>query len=220
MLRLTQLLTAPCPYHHYQCLTFHFMHLYLLVFAASLVVDIIPFVGPPAWTVMVFFQLKFHLNIWWVLVAGVIGSTIGRYLLTLYIPFLTSRMVNKKKDDDLQFLGKKLSEGKWKIQTFVFIYTLIPIPTTPLFTAIGMAKVKPLLIMPAFFIGKFLSDMYMVYAGKFATENVTHIIQGLASWKTIAGAIAGILFLALMMFIDWRALLVRKKFRLDFRVWK
>src|SRR5438105_1211943 len=61
------------------------MQFYLLVFVASLIVDIIPFIGPPAWTVMVFLQLKFHLNIWWVLLAGVSGSTIGRYILTLYI---------------------------------------------------------------------------------------------------------------------------------------
>src|SRR6478735_496087 len=103
---------------------------YLLVLLFSLIVDIIPFFGPPAWIVMVFFQLKYGLNIWWVILAGVIGSTIGRYLLTLYVPFISSKFINKQKDEDLRFLGQKLSGNKFKIQLFVFIYTLIPVPTT------------------------------------------------------------------------------------------
>lgn len=193
---------------------------YLLVFISALLVDIIPFIGPPAWSVMVFFQIKFHLNIWIVLVVGVIGSTIGRYLLTLYIPRLTSKVVNRQKDGDLQFLGKKLSGNKWQIQLFVFIYTLIPIPTTPLFTAIAVAKIKPMIVIPAFFIGKFISDMMMVYAGKYAAENAIDIAHGFLSWKTICGAVIGIVLICAIFFIDWRTLLVKKRLKLNFSIWK
>src|SRR2546423_12361849 len=78
---------------------------YFLVFAFSLLVDIVPFVGPPAWTVMVFFQIRFHLNIWLVLVVGVPGSAIGRYLYSLYIPFISERFIKAKKTEDLHFIG-------------------------------------------------------------------------------------------------------------------
>jgi len=183
-------------------------------------VDIIPFIGPPAWTVMVFFQVRFHLNIWVVLIAGVLGSTIGRYLLTLYLPKLTFKFVNEKKNADLQFLGKKLEGNKWKIQLFVLIYTLLPIPSTPLFTAMGMAKVSPLHIIPAFFVGKFASDAMMVYAGKYATENAIEIFHGLLSWKTIAGVLAGLVMLFLLLFVDWTTLLQHKKLRFRFHIWK
>lgn len=67
---------------------------YVLVFISSLLVDLIPFIGPPAWSVMVFFLIKFHLNIWLVLVVGVVGSAVGRYLMTLYIPRVTSKVIN------------------------------------------------------------------------------------------------------------------------------
>ena len=196
------------------------MLMYLLVFVASFVVDIIPFIGPPAWTVMVFFQLKYHLNIWAMLAAGVLGSTIGRYLLTLYIRRFTSKVVKVEKDKDLAFLGKKLSGKMWQVHVVVFVYTLIPVPTTPLFTALGMAKVKALKVMPTFFVGKFISDMYMVYAGKFAFENLKDIVQGLVSLKTISATVFCILFLSLMLFIDWRILFIRKKLKLNFKVWK
>src|SRR5438067_11868594 len=119
------------------------------------------------------------------LAACVLGSSIGRYLLTLYIRRFTSIVVKVEKDKDLAFLGKKLSGTTWQIQLAVFVYTLIPVPTTPLFTALGMAKVNQLKVVPAFFVGKFISDMYMVYAGKFAAENLNDILHGLVSWKTI-----------------------------------
>jgi membrane protein YqaA with SNARE-associated domain len=193
---------------------------YVLVFLLSFVVDLIPFIGPPAWTAMVFCQIKFELNVWMVLVIGVIGSTLGRYLLALYMPYISSRMLNKKKDADLQFLGKRLGGKKWRVQLFVFIYTLIPVPTTPLFTALGMARIRPMFVVLPFFVGKFISDALMVHAGKFAAENIEKIAEGLLSWKTILGSVAGLLLLSIFLFVDWRTLLEKKKFRLSFSIWK
>jgi len=193
---------------------------YVLVFISSLLVDLIPFIGPPAWSVMVFFQIKFHLNIWLVLVVGVLGSAIGRYLMTLYIPRLTSKVINEKKDAELKFLGEKLSGEKWKIPLIVFIYTLIPIPTTPLFTAIAMAKIKPIVVIPPFFVGKFISDMIMVYVGKYAAENTIDIMHGFISWKTFTGLVLGLILICAVLFIDWNTLLLKKKLKLNFSIWK
>ena len=193
---------------------------YIAVFISALLVDLIPFIGPPAWSVMVFFQMRFHLNMWIVLVVGVIGSTIGRYLLTLYVPRLTSKIINRQKDEDLQFLGKKLSGKRWQVRLFVFIYTLIPVPTTPLFTTIAVAKIKPMVVIPPFFVGKFISDMMMVHAGKYAAENAVDIAHGLLSWKAIAGASVGLILIFAILFIDWSTLLMKKKFKLNFKIWK
>ena len=191
---------------------------YVLVFISSLLVDLIPFIGPPAWSVMVFFLIKFHLNIWLVLVVGVVGSAVGRYLKTLYIPRLTSKVINEKKDAELKFLGEKLSGEKWKIPLIVFIYTLIPIPTTPLFTAIAMAKIKPMVVIPPFFVGKFISDMVMVYLGKYAAENTIDIMHGFISWKTITGLVLGLILICAVLFIDWNTFLLKKKLKLNFSI--
>lgn len=193
---------------------------YLWVFLLSLAVDIVPFFGPPAWTVMVFCKLHFNLNIWAVLVIGVTGCTIGRYTLSVYVPFLFSKIINEKKNDDVQFIGKKLDGNTWKIQLFVLLYTLVPLPSTPLFTAAGMARIKVGYILPAFFIGKFTSDMVMVLLGNYAAENATEIMQGIVSWKSILGASLGVVLLLFFFFIDWRWLLEHKKLRLKFDIWK
>jgi membrane protein YqaA with SNARE-associated domain len=193
---------------------------YLLVFLLSFLVDLIPFIGPPAWTVMVYCQIKYDLDVWIVLIVGVVGSTLGRYLLALYMPYISAKMLSRKKDEDLQFLGRKLSGRKWQVQFFVLLYTLIPVPTTPLFTALGMARINPLSIVPAFMVGKFASDAIMVHAGKFAAENMEKLIHGLLSWKTILGTVFGLILLALFLFIDWRTLLEHKKLRFSFSIWK
>lgn len=196
------------------------MWYYVLVFIAAFIVDLLPFVGPPAWTVMVFCQMHYGLNIWWVLIVGVIGSTVGRYQLSRYIPWLSARYIKVRKNEDLQFVGQKLAGDGWRIQLFVLLYTLMPLPSTPLFTAAGIAKIRPLHIIPAFFIGKFTSDMVMVLTGGYVANNAASIAHGFLTWKSILGTILGIVIICVFLFIDWRKLLQQKKFRLNFNIWK
>ena len=196
------------------------MGYYVFVFIASFLVDSVPFIGPPAWTVMVFFQMRYNLDIWWVLVVGVIGSAIGRLVYSKYIPLLSAKVIKKEKNDDIHFIGQKLAGKGWKVQLFVLLYTLMPLPSTPLFTAAGMARIKTINIIPAFLVGKFTSDMVMVLSGDYAAKNAQALAQGFLSWKTISGTVLGVILVCVFLFIDWRTLLVEKKFRLSFHIWK
>src|SRR6202008_1802359 len=99
---------------------------------------------------------------------GVAGSILGRYILSLYIPNISHRFFKAAKNEDVEFLGKKMEENGWKSQFVIIAYSLLPLPTTPLFVAAGMAKLKPIHIIPAFFIGKFTSDTVALLMGKYA----------------------------------------------------
>ncbi|MCR8558987.1 hypothetical protein KXD93_15120 [Mucilaginibacter sp. BJC16-A38] len=193
---------------------------YLLVFIGSFLFDVVPFPLPPAFTIMVFLQIAFGLNIWWVIVIGVAGSIVGRYLLALYIPFLADRIFRKSKNEDVQFLGDQMREKGWKGQVAILAYTLLPLPTTPLFLASGMAKINMSYIMPVFFVGKFTSDAISVHLGKYVSTNAESIIAGGFSWKSVSSLIVGLIFLSAILFIDWRSLIQKKKFVLNFMIWK
>jgi membrane protein YqaA with SNARE-associated domain len=193
--------------------------IFVLVFLGAFLFDVVPIPFPPAFTIMVFLQIMFDLNIWWVIVVGVAGSILGRYVLTLYIPFLAGKIFKKSKNEDVEFLGKKMKEKGWKSQLLIVAYSLLPLPTTPLFLAGGMARIKPLYIIPAFFIGKFTSDAITVHLGKYAAENVTNILESALSLKSIASLAVGLLLICAVLFIDWRTLIQQKKFTLNFRVW-
>jgi len=192
---------------------------YLLVFIGAFLFDVVPFPFLPAFTIMVFLQVMFHLNIWAVITIGVIGSVFGRYVLTLYIPYLAGKIFKPAKNEDVQFLGKKMQEKGWKSQLVVLAYSLLPLPTTPLFLAAGMAKIRAIYIIPAFFIGKFTSDTIAVHLGKYASENTKNIMEGVVSWKSITSLILGLLLLSALLFIDWRTLIQHKKFKLNFKIW-
>ena len=140
--------------------------------------------------------------------------------MSKYIPLLSSKLIKQQKNEDLEFIGQKLSGDGWGIQLFVLLYTLMPLPSTPLFTASGIARIKAIRILPAFFVGKFTSDMIMVLSGDYVAKNTINIAQGLLSWKSILGTIIGILIICVFLFIDWRKLLQQKVFRLNFHIWK
>lgn len=194
---------------------------YLLVFFGALAVDTIPVFAPPAWIVLVILLVKFKLNLWLTVIIGVAGSTIGRYILTRYIPKISSRLVNRKEDANLRYIGDKIGKAKWSASIFVFLYTLTPLSTTALFTAVAMAGLRrPFHILVPFFLGRLITDGVLVFSGKYASANLTDLIHGEANWKTVLTLVAGLLVISLFLFIDWRQLLAQKKLRFRFRILK
>ena len=193
--------------------------IYVLVFLGAFLFDVVPIPFPPAFTIMVFLQIMFDLNIWWVIVIGVAGSILGRYVLTLYIPYLAGKIFKRSKNEDVEFLGGKMKEKGWKSQLFILAYSLLPLPTTPLFLAAGMAKIKPVYIIPAFFVGKFTSDAITVHLGKYAADNLNNVLKSATSLNSIASFVFGLLLFCAVIFVDWRTLIQLKKFKLNFKVW-
>jgi membrane protein YqaA with SNARE-associated domain len=193
---------------------------YLLVFLGAFVFDVVPFAFPPAFTIMIFLQIVYHLDIWWVIIIGVFGSIAGRYVLTLYIPLLADKIFIKAKNEDVQFLGEQMKSNGWKGQLAILAYTLLPLPTTPLFLASGIARINAAYVIPIFFVGKFTSDAITVHLGKYASENAESIIAGGFSWKSVSSLLIGTLLLMAILFIDWRTLIIKKKLVLNFNIWR
>jgi membrane protein YqaA with SNARE-associated domain len=193
---------------------------YVLVFLATLAVDTVPIFAPPAWILLVIFAVTFKLNPWIVVVVGVTGSTIGRYILTRYIPRISSAMVNRREDENLRYLGKQLGRAKWSSALFVFLYTLTPLSTTALFTAVAAARVTPWHILPPFFVGRLITDGVMVFSGKYASASLPDLFRGQFSWKTVLILVAGLVIIGAFLFIDWRSLLERKQLRFRVKILK
>ena len=169
---------------------------------------------------MVFFQILYNLNVWLVIIIGVIGSILGRYILLLYAPLISDKYLKSEKNEDIQYLGKKMNENKWKGMLVILTYSLLPLPTTPLFLGAGISKIKAKYIIPAFLIGKFTSDSIAVHVGKFAADNTESIIDSAFSWQSIAGLLLGLAMLFCLFFINWRVLIQTKKLELNFKILK
>ena len=80
---------------------------YLLVFIGALLFDVAPFPFPPAFTIMVFLQIMFDLNIWWVIVIGVAGSILEGISLLYIFRFFLENFLSDRRMKTLSFLAKK-----------------------------------------------------------------------------------------------------------------
>jgi membrane protein YqaA with SNARE-associated domain len=194
--------------------------LYLAAFAAALLVDCIPVFAPPAWTILAFIIIKWNPNPWGVIAAGALGSVIGRYVLTLYMPQVSTKIFRRSESDNISFLGRKLGARFWRANTFVLLYAISPLSTTALFTAAGMARVNPWNVLPGFAVGKFIGDAIVVFTGKATAAKATDLIHGKISWQSALTAGVGLLLISGVLFIDWRQLLQHRKIRLNFAIWK
>jgi hypothetical protein len=196
------------------------MWMYLVVLAVAVAVDSIPIFAPPAWTILVFFLARYDLNTWAVVLIGVAGGTLGRYILSLYVPYLTGRILNCYGDQNLDYIGKRIGRTLWSTWVFIFLYSLTPLSTTALFTAAASAKLKPMHILPPFFFGKLLSYSFLIYTGQYAAQNVWELFQGQVSVKGILSLAFGLAIIIGLFFIDWRQLFENRKLRFRFRIWK
>ena len=193
---------------------------YVLVFVLTVAVDIVPFPCPPASGIMVLFQVVFDLNVWLVIAVGVIGSVAGRFILMLYLPRVSVRIFKRSKNEDVQYLGKRLQDNGWKSHAVILVYALLPLPTTPLFVAAGMAKLHPMRIIPAFFVGKLVADTVILLLGQEAAKSTEELLDGMVSWKAVVGLAVGLLLLLALLFFDWRTLLQRHRLRLKLNIWR
>jgi hypothetical protein len=194
--------------------------LYFTAFAAALLVDTIPVFAPPAWTILAFIIVKWKPNAWGIIAAGALGSVIGRYILTLYMPHVSAKIFRASENANISFLGKKLGGHFWHSNTFVMLYAISPLSTTALFTAAGMAHVNPWNVLPGFAIGKFLGDAWVILTAKVTADEAMDLLHGHVSWQAALTMGVGLFLISGVLFIDWRQLLGHKKLRLNFKIWK
>ena len=193
--------------------------MYLAAFLCALAVDSIPFFSPPAWTILTVMIVKFKLDAWAVVALGTIGSTIGRWFLSFYIPKVSNKVLSSRENENVRFIGRKLERRGWEGFVFVLVYSLTPLSTTALFTAAGVARVPMPYLLAAFAMGKFTSDAAMVFTGKYAAGASIDLFHGKVSWPSVAAGVLGVVVIAATLFIDWKALLEHKKLRLRFNIW-
>ncbi|MBY0451860.1 MAG: hypothetical protein K2P92_02415 [Bdellovibrionaceae bacterium] len=194
---------------------------YFLVYLASLVIDCIPIFAPPAWMAMLYIMLKFDLNPWFVLLCGSFGTSSGRFIYCTYIvPWIGKNSLNKSKQGDLDFVGQKLSGKPWSVFTFSFLYSVLPLSTTALFTVVGLAKVKRRYVFPGFFLGGLIGDGTMLFSGKYAIRNLSDFYEGSLEPKSLILMGVGLLIMIAVLFIDWRKMIESKKLVFKLKFWQ
>lgn len=135
---------------------------YLLLALLIYVINVIPALMPPTWTILVFTVIKFNLHVVPSVLLGAISATLGRitlyYLARTYLrPFLS-----EKTKKNMDALGKFLNARSHLTVGLVVIYAFFPIPSNQVYIAAGLAKVNIKLFALSFFIGRIISYAFWV----------------------------------------------------------
>jgi hypothetical protein len=194
---------------------------YALVVAASIAVDCVPVFAPPAWTLMLLLMLKYDLNPYATALVGTCGTVTGRLIFSsLIIPWLGSKTLSRDKESDLRYLGEHINTQGFAAAVFIFVYSLLPLSTTALFTAAGLAQVRKIFILPPFFLGNLIGDGLLLLSGKATITSLGDLFKGSWSLKDISMMGFGLVVVLALLFVDWRTLLQSKTLKWKWAFWK
>jgi hypothetical protein len=194
---------------------------YALVLFASIAVDCVPVFAPPAWTLMLFVMLKYDLNPYATALAGTCGTVTGRVIFSsLIIPWLGSKTLGRDKEQDLRYLGQHINKKGTAALVFIFLYSLLPLSTTALFTAAGLARVRRIFILPPFFLGNLIGDGLLLISGKATIRSLGDLFKGSWSVKDLSMMAFGLFLVLGLLFVDWRTLLEKKHLKWKWTFWK
>jgi membrane protein YqaA with SNARE-associated domain len=161
---------------------------------------VIPAFAPPTWIVLSLFKIQNpSSSVIGIVVFGVIGSVIGRYVMYRYSEAIR-KFIPRKHTDNMNFLRKLIERQKLGLFIGTFIYALSPLPSNFIFITSGISGIQILPVLAGFALGRFISYFSLVSATHIIFSNRllnTTIVKGLAE-------VIGILLILPILFVNWK----------------
>jgi uncharacterized membrane protein YdjX (TVP38/TMEM64 family) len=192
---------------------------FIVVFAVVYVLNTIPAFAPPTWMVLSmigFNQPQFNPLVLALIAA--VAATSGRITLSgLSHTMIRNRLLNASTRENIDVLKDALEHRKHQTVSVLLFYSFTPLPSNYLFIAYGLTTLPIRLIAVPFFIGRIVSYAAWTYLGQEAYRNLdinAGLVGNYLGAYFILTQIGFLLLVYLMARIDWRAVLLEKKFRL------
>jgi uncharacterized membrane protein YdjX (TVP38/TMEM64 family) len=182
-----------------------------LVFAVVFAVNLLPAFGPPTWTVLVAMRLGLDVPAVPLVLVGASAAACGRWALAHGAYLLRGRMSEDRRES-LEALRSAVEDRPAGAIAGLALFALSPLPSAQLFVAAGLtgARIGPLVL--AFFCGRLVS--YSLYVGAAEAARATlgdSLLDGLRSPAGIAAQLVMLGLLAVLMKVDWRKVLARRR---------
>ena len=183
----------------------------LLMLGVVVVVNLMPAFGPPTWTVLVIFLLKYDIAEPILVVGGAAAAASGRFVLAQAFRRLAPRLPEHKRRD-LDAVGAVFTEKRGGRYGMLGLFLLSPLPSTPLFEAAGLTeKVQLVPVTLAFFAGRLVT--YSLYVGGASAAQKTlgsALQERFTSGWAIAIQLGLVAVLAAFVMVPWAKLLHRE----------
>tara|TARA_A100001391_G_scaffold142054_1_gene99860 strand:+ start:28631 stop:29245 length:615 start_codon:yes stop_codon:yes gene_type:complete len=135
---------------------------YALLFLVVFGINLLPAFGPPTWSVILLFGLRSQLPLPALVVIAALASSSGRYVLAHLFRLFASRLSERTKSNLAAARAAFERKRHSGLMAIVF-FAVSPLPSAQMFGAIGLAGVRLVPFVGAFFLGRLVS--YSFYAG-------------------------------------------------------
>ena len=184
------------------------MH-YLLAVAIVFAVNLMPFLGPPTWAVLVLMLIRWHLNGAVLVLVGALAAGAGRYVLAVATRSLRGR-IGARRRANLEAAQAAITGHRAGAVVGLGLFALSPLPSAQLFEAAGILAVPLLPLTAAFFAGRIVSySIYIFSAGLVAQRYGDVLTTALRSPIGIAIQVAMLVVLVLLAELDFRGIAAR-----------
>lgn len=176
----------------------------LLVVAVVAGINVLPALGPPTWTVLVFFRFRYpELPAALLVVAGAAAATTGRIVLALAFRRV-GRWLPEARRTSLETLGRTVVASRKGMIASLGLFALSPIPSNQLFEAVGLARAPLRPFVGAFLAGRLASYSIYLAVASAAQDSIRRVLRaGLFSPQAIALEAFSISLLVAAILIDW-----------------
>jgi membrane protein DedA with SNARE-associated domain len=190
----------------------------IVVFAAVYVLNTLPAFAPPTWMVLSFVGFNHpQFNPLSLALAAAFAATLGRITLATLSQFIIrNKLLNTKSKKNIDVLKDALEYRKNQTVGALLVYSFTPLPSNYLFIAYGLTTLPIRLIAVPFFIGRMVSYAGWIFLGQEAYKSLdidSGLVGEYLSAYFILTQIGFLLLIYPFTKVDWRAVLIEKKFR-------
>jgi len=187
--------------------TLNYPTLVIVQWVVIFLANIIPAFMPPSWAILSAFYISSPQNIFALILIGVTASTCGRFALAKLSGKVTSKFASASKKKEFDAIGAKLEGKAFQKFIFTFIYALSPLPSNALFIAFGATKTRMREVLAGFFIGRFISYLFLVFTTNQVFSSLEATAQGAGTLGTIMVEVIGVIAIVGFFFVDWNKLI-------------
>jgi membrane protein YqaA with SNARE-associated domain len=157
---------------------------------------------PPTWVILAIIHNTTHVPLLLLTLFGTLGATFGRGCFALSIRTLKTKMPPKMRAHAAALASAVHSRARWATP-FVALYCFLPLPSNPLFVAVGTDALPLPQSMLGYFIGRWANNTLVLLLAKPVTGNIRDLFAQSLSWRSLAQGAAATAAYLVFLNLPW-----------------
>jgi membrane protein DedA with SNARE-associated domain len=160
--------------------------------ALAFVMNAVALPLPPTWVVLSVIHNTTHAPLLLVTLFGTLGAMFGRGCFALLIRNVNTKLPPAIRANATALADAVRGRARWATP-FVALYCFLPLPSNPLFVAVGMGALPLRGAMIGYFIGRWAGNTIALIAARPVAGSIRDLFAGSLSWRSLAqGAVVTI----------------------------